>query len=553
MGKLKNLLSNIVSLIKDMYQNFPITMIVVHFVTLIHVFGTDEFLEKFYDSQWIFMFGIFLIGTFFVETWFSKKRNRIIGGVISFIIGMGFRELSEMELAESTQLLFSKILITYTSILPLLTIYKTIRNTNVELKEYGIKVLSNLGKCTLIYILANIGIAIVITAFMELILDGEDFDILLRVLILLLGGYYVPALINSLTDMWQETGKFMKAIVMYVFTPVATFLIAIFYMFIAKSILNGKLFEEDLFGTLSVAFSLGLPVVLLLKNYDDSEKIKKFSKYFVYSFIPFIVLQIITMGIRVNAYGLTSARYMAYVLIFFEIIFIGLTIYKNSKYLDKILVVASILIFICVLTPLNFIDVPSRSQANRLKKIISKSDSFETLLDEEKEKCKEIYIYIRSSDGLQYIENKIDSATLEKIENYVAEYENSYDDVYYNEDIEREIEHVYLSAPIDGLNIKEYSTMYKLYRHYVKSGDYSQVVAKNNENEIEVEINFEQLIEEIIDADIRYESDEFFEKNNLIKTNNENIMVYLTSCNFEYDIFTEVVTDFGFDGYFLIK
>ena len=52
------------------------------------------------------------------------------------------------------------------------------KNENVNLPEFGIKVLSNWGRCTLTYLLANIGILMVVGAFVALILDGEDIDVL---------------------------------------------------------------------------------------------------------------------------------------------------------------------------------------------------------------------------------------------------------------------------------------------------------------------------------------------------------------------------------------
>ena len=48
-----------------------------------------------------------------------------------------------------------------------------------------------------------------------------------------------------------------------------------------------------------------------------------------------MVLQIIAMNVRVADYGLTESRYMGYLLIAFEVIFIALMIIKKAKYLDK--------------------------------------------------------------------------------------------------------------------------------------------------------------------------------------------------------------------------
>jgi hypothetical protein len=155
---------------------------------------------------------------------------------------------------------------------------------------------------------------------------------------LLGGAYYVPALINSITDMSGEYGIFVKKLIKNVFTPVIAFLLVIFYLFIGKLVLAGTLLESAMFLPLSWGFSVGLPVVLLRKNYDDNESTKRFTNILIYAFIPFILLQFIGLNIRVSDYGLTTERYMGYVLIIFEIVFIVLSIIKESKYLREIFI-----------------------------------------------------------------------------------------------------------------------------------------------------------------------------------------------------------------------
>jgi hypothetical protein len=98
-----------------------------------------------------------------------------------------------------------KIIMTYMSVVPLITLYKILKDTGVSIKEFAIRVLGNISKTTAIYFLANLGIVIAILVFSELILDGNDFDLLSRTLTLLLGGFYIPAMINSVTEVKNET------------------------------------------------------------------------------------------------------------------------------------------------------------------------------------------------------------------------------------------------------------------------------------------------------------------------------------------------------------
>ena len=83
--------------------------------------------------------------------------------------------------------------------------------------------------------------------------------------------------------------------------------------------------------------------------------VKKFSKFLKIAFIPVIILQIITMSMRVNQYGLTSERYMGYILVLFEICLTTLSLYKDGRHLDKIFLIVIGFAFVFILSPLIFL------------------------------------------------------------------------------------------------------------------------------------------------------------------------------------------------------
>ena len=72
---------------------------------------------------------------------------------------------------------------------------------------------------------------------------------------------------------------------------------------------------------------------------ENGSFIDKVNRAIPYLFTPFIFLQIYSMGIRIKEYGLTESRYIAVILIIFEIIAIGLAVFKNSKYIYTITIV----------------------------------------------------------------------------------------------------------------------------------------------------------------------------------------------------------------------
>ena len=338
MGKLKTFFSNISNSLKETFKKFPITIIIVYLTTILCVFGTEDFVETFLDDMWFYMMGVWAIGTLFSEKFFKNNYLKTAGEIIALIIAIIFRWIIVDELF-SNNIMLMKIIVTYMSVIPLVTIYKMLKDAGVSLKEYAIRVLGNISKTSAIYLLANLGILVVILVFVELILDGNDYDILPRTLILLLGGFYVPAMINAITDVKQETGKFMKILLTGILMPVAIFLIGTLYLYVIKIMISGELLNKSLFFILSLTFSLTIPGVILLKNYEENKVVSVISNILFCSFVPLMILQIIAMNVRVGDYGLTESRYMGYLLIAFEIIFIALMIIKKAKYLDKIILV----------------------------------------------------------------------------------------------------------------------------------------------------------------------------------------------------------------------
>lgn len=563
MEKLKKLLNNASALLKSVYKRFPITMVIIYLVTLIFVVGSEDLLEKLFDDEWFSTLAIATLGIVFVETWFDKTLPKAIGTTVSFMIALGFRTFFVADISDEINVFFNKILITYISVLSLLTIYKTIKNTDVRVEEYFLKAFANWGRTTFLYVLANLGIAVVIGAFQYLILDGEDIEFFSKLFVILFGCYYVPSLLHSATDMTQEHGKIIKALILYVSTPVTGFLLVIFYMYLAKITLAGKIFENEMFNILSWGYAVGMPIALLLKNYDATGKISKLSKIFILAFIPIIVLQFIAMTLRVNQYGLTSERYMGYILILFEIVLTALSLYKDGIHLDKIFLVLIGFVIVFLHSPINYIDFPDKTQVNRLEKMVE--NGFENLSKEEKKEVKTIYVYLKRGNEQDLINEALSEEVIRDIEEYEYDYYyDEYTDDYYSTNYEEEDEYgeeieieetsIYADAPFDGLDISDYSKIYEIYRRYDEEDkDYKNIEVKSREEEVIVTVDMTKFLDGLIESDYTNTEDEYLEENGLLKSNIENIDVFINDCNIDYEIYNEKVTDMDFEGYILVK
>lgn len=551
MGKLKTLFSNISNSIKETFKKFPITMVIVYITTLICAFGPEDFVETFMDDMWFYAMGVWAIGTLFSEKFFKNNFVRAGGQIVSLIIALIFRWIINDEIY-SNNLILMKLIITYMSVIPLITLYKILKDSEVSVKEYAIRVLSNIGKITTIYILANIGILIVILVFVELILDGNDYDILLRTLILLLGGFYVPAMINSITDVKPDTGKFIRVLLTCILMPVALFLIGTLYLYVIKIMISGELLNKSLFFVLSLTFTLAIPGVILLKNYDENKTVSIISNILLYSFIPLLVLQIIAMNVRVGDYGLTESRYMGYLLIAFEIIFIALMIIKKSKYLDKIILVFAGFIIFGVLSPFNIYDVPVYSQTARITDMLKTVESFDALSTSQKNECKKALIYVKNSSNPEYLDKKLTKEEKEAIEQYVVEYIDE------NGNIERDYDYEYISMydTKSEVNIEGFKMLYHSYANsYMRKGDIniSNYEISDRDKNVKVTVDLENLIREMYKAEKENTKETTFEKVRLLKTSDENIMFFVTDFSVSYEMYSNKLKYVSIDGYLLVK
>ena len=552
MGKLKTFFSNISNSLKETFKKFPITIIIVYLTTLVCVFGTDSFVDTFLSDGWFFMMIVWAIGTLFSEKLFKNIYIKSVGEIIALVIAIIFRWIMVEELF-SNELILAKIIVTYMSVIPLLTIYKMLKDSGVSVKEYAIRVLGNISKTSSIYLLANLGVLVVILVFVELILDGNDYDILPRTLILLLGGFYVPAMINAITDVKQETGKFMKILLTGILMPVALFLIGTLYLYVIKIMISGELLNKSLFFILSLTFSLAIPGVILLKNYEENKVVSVISNILLYSFMPLMILQIIAMNVRVGDYGLTESRYMGYLLIAFEIIFISLMIIKKAKYLDKIILVFAGFIIFGLLTPFNVFDVPVYSQTARITNMLKTVESFDKLSTEQKNECKKALIYVENSENSEYLDKKLTKEQKELIKNYKIEYTEK--DEYGYEIRDYDYEYLSMYNPNTPINIDGFKTLYEaVYEYrYDEEIDVNNYIIKDKDGIIKVTVDIEDFLRQMYEADKTNTKESKFEEIRYLKTSNEDVVFCVSNFSISYESYRNKLETISLDGYLLVK
>lgn len=543
MNKIKKLISKISEEVKELAKKFPISMILIVLITILcsvtvdQEFSTDtkKVLER------IYFFGIiWTVGTFFTETFFKGKLKKIISYVLTGGVGLVF---TYVLLLNSTSDMIEheafKILGAYILILIILSIYQSIKNANLKFEEYCLRVFRDLFHITTIYIILSIGISMITAIFVELILDGNNISVLKRLMLLLLGLYYVPSLIYAISSVnKKEVGSFIKGVVLYVLLPLTVIAMAIIYIYIAKIIILKDMPENMIYRILAGIFMVAFPVWNMTSNYsEDNKVIKKAVTLLPYLYAPFILLETYSIGMRISEFGVTPLRYLSCAFILFQVIALVLTFYKEKEKISYILIFAVALVFIACVTPLNFDNISNLSQKKIIESIMPSNQEFENLTDEKKQKVKSAYGYLLGQENSEkYIPNYLSDEDKKKINNYSNYTSNRKVNKYIS--LKKELE----------LDIEEYKNI-----SYVEgeTEDFKNILKLESSNE---KIELKDLVTELIkNNDVsNVEIEKYFEENNIVKITDTKDM-FISYMYIRYYEDSKSIEDLRVKGYLLEK
>lgn len=186
--------------------------------------------------------------------------------------------------------------------------------------------------------------------------------------------------------------------------PAAVLLVVILYIFLGKSLGEGALPVGIMnpYGSCALAF-----YALFYFSYPDEEPpwVRKVLKWGALLLVPVAAAQLRGVWIRLEAYGLTSLRYLSLCCTFTGlcVLFWGIT-KRNPR---KLYLLCGILSGILAFSPLNLVDLPAWFQAQRLEGTITRNHllqegelvSAKGISPEDGERILSSYVYLSRSAG----------------------------------------------------------------------------------------------------------------------------------------------------------
>jgi hypothetical protein len=252
------------------------------------------------------------------------------------------------------------------------------RRNNYEM--YVVKLFTNFFITYLYSIILYGGLSAIIFTIDKLFNINMNGKVYVDILILV-GTVFAPAYFLSSIPRYEETidassySKVLNVLIMYIITPITIAYSIIMYAFFIKIIITG-IWPNNLISNLVLWYSL-ISILVIFFIYP-LKNTNKFTRNFVIWFprliLPIILMMFISMGIRINVYGITEPRYL--VMIAGIWVFINMTYIGFGKNIKNIFLTVSLVVFsiVSVLGPFSSYSISKSSQNNRFEKILQKND-----------------------------------------------------------------------------------------------------------------------------------------------------------------------------------
>lgn len=252
--------------------------------------------------------------------------------------------------------------------------YIVIKQKKISIKDYLIEIFMNFLFVFLIECVILAGI-LILYLICEVLLGGIPYYIISRIIVFLITIITFMGFFIGIENTSKEHSVFSKILVRYIMQFMVFIGFIIFYIYLVKIIMNRELPSNQVFSVCTTLFSIGLLISLMSLSIQKNTEYNKEIIFLPIAFIPALILQIISIFIRINQYGLTTTRYIGVIVIIFEIVYLIYYIFdeilKNNKIkLENIFLPFCIIIIVGFLIPkINVYELPILCNTTNTKNI----------------------------------------------------------------------------------------------------------------------------------------------------------------------------------------
>ena len=415
MNKVKTMLKSISENFKRVTSRYPVTMFLVVLVSLTAAVFIDQSssLGKFMENKGLPFLMLWGIGTYFIETYCrEKKALKWCGIAAAGLIAAGLIRLDNSP-SDMIREISSRWTTVYVIVLIALGVYRNYKISGLPFNQYCIRVIHELSRLAIICSITGTGIVLVTATFVELILNGEHFMLILRAEFLVIGILTGSGLLDAQIKQDREMPRFFIVIVKYLLMVLLLAAFAIIYGYILKIVITRVVPSNEIFRILAGLFIIGLPIWTLVGTFPEDHFLVRIGVKLPYIFIPFLFLQGYAIRERILAYGMTPSRYLCLALMLFEIIYI--IVYASRGWETGIMLpVFAVLAVISLVAPgINMFSAANRSQKAILDRYIT--TDFSDLSAEDQSSLAGAYYYLADNEEGKAMLAEIDPEKIKAI------------------------------------------------------------------------------------------------------------------------------------------
>lgn len=425
MARLKEILINRLSGISQAGFRFPMTMISLLATASIlfrwiAVNGTLPL--KFKKLIYTFLVGAVLgiAAQFTVERFkkLSGKRGMVYGAALLFLIGYFLILLPAPEI--SAEITIRSLVAVFGLVCMALWIpyYKSEVNFNLVALVHFKSVFTSL----LYSGVLSAGILAIIGAIDILLFKVHEdtyFYILTIIWIVFAPAYYLSLLPKFNAESEENQGiversssypKFLDILISNIAIPLISVYTLVLTVYFLK-ILFTFTWPSGQVGPMVLLYSIAGIFIFILASLLENRFALFYRRIFPKMLIPIAIMQLISVGIRLNSYGVTESRYYITIFGVFSIIAGGLLSFSPVLKNGRIALLAAIFAVISILPPVDAFTISRRSQINRMESILEKEGMLvegkiikkEDASEYTKVETTSILFYLARSSSLDYI------------------------------------------------------------------------------------------------------------------------------------------------------
>ncbi len=436
--KLSIKIDNMINNIKRSFERFPVTILTSTAVVIMLIILSELEFQFTPDGREMFIritmtvaLGIPLSAC--IKYIFERMRDvKISHTILGYLIGIALLALYYLLFLRDLNWISTTRYIGISLFLYLAFLYIPWIKKKDGYEYYIIDILYNFLITAVYSFILFLGIVIIIFTIVQLF-NVDIPDKFVYYTFLIVSGIFAPSLFLAKVPEIQgesyviQYPKSLRILLLYIVIPLITVYSAILYAYFLKIIVTRN-WPQGLVSHLVLWYSVvSVVVIFLISPILHSNKLAhRFKVFFPKFILPILAMMFVSMGIRINAYGITENRYFALVM---GIWVLGIMIYFSlKKRLTNIVIPVSlsIVVFLSVFGPISSFSISKLSQNNRLKNLLVQNDMLidgkiskkENIPLEDKEEISAILMYFESKHSLEdvkYIPDKFEIEDMEAV------------------------------------------------------------------------------------------------------------------------------------------